>query len=180
MLELNQFGISPEKGEILIANGKGELALGVMRITDLSRGADDDPLFCDVPAWHLDSLGPEKLFGRGLSVFPLKHMSARLAGYGNRDALVRFSIFSLSGLVKILPRAIVPEGEARVQFLQSLREWAVGEAAEWDGYIQREKDLAVLRMMEEEGDPNTAKFAEAAGLKQEWEVIVRESNGNDP
>lgn len=179
MLELNQFGLGPEQGEDLIEEGIGELALGVMRITDRSRPDDDEPVFCDVPAWHLDGLGKKKPFSRGLSVFPLSSMKMRLEGYGRRDALIRLSVFSLSALVNILPLSIAPSGEPREEFLRELRQWAQGPADEFETRVRRKTDIALLRRMGEEANPHAAQFAEAVGLRAEWEIILGDRDGHD-
>lgn len=175
-LELYQFGITAERADALILASMGELALGVRQITD--DHGKGQPIFCDVPAWYLDDLGAPKLFGRGLALMPLIQVVARLQGYGSGDAMVRCSMFSLSGLVKGLPRAIRPDDPAHADdFLSDLRDWSLPVASEWEDYIRREKDIATLQMMHEEGEPNGERFAKATGLKAEWDVIV--SGGND-
>jgi hypothetical protein len=183
-LQLNEFGITPERAIKLISNSMGRIADGVMQAIDPDPLAVDRPIYCHVPAAHLEDLSIEKPSDWSLGCHPAQRTIDTIIDASKRPNMVfRLAVFSLSGLLIWLPDLLSPHDEhARRQFLISMREWGTPLSEQY--FVERlrpkspEHLIDAFRQMKRDGREDLAeRYATEQGYEAEWRSVLGESDG---
>lgn len=122
VLELNEFGISPERA-VQATLAEPEL-LGEGLQSSLSRMGRDGQIICNIPARGLYDLSEDPTLGLFLRYMTFDEARKSLELIGDTGAGARFAMFSLTGLINILMGAVCNSRDERDNFAQCLFEWA--------------------------------------------------------
>lgn len=150
-LELNQFGLTPDKATKIIYRSLGFLCEGILETLDPTPIHLASEIVCFVPPRNLDDLsaGAVTDFGLTCQSFAewLKNSKEEIDPQKNLGRTWRTSFFSFSSLLYVLPELIRRDDpQHAIEFWEALRQWAEPivqlhkKQQEEEGYLFRHLD----------------------------------------